>query len=244
MRRAKRRFGITAPHLSVRPHITWYLRWGMMLPFMLAALGLIWFAYNSGMEFAGFHRSETKQELSDLHEKLDKLTIENIQLGNKVAQYQQQIQMEHGRSHETALQLKTLNDESARLHEDLSFFQNLTSANGKEGELVIHRLSLSRGKIAGEYLVRMLLVQSGHRVKVFTGSYQLVATIIVKGKKTTQLFPSNTSERKQYKLYFKYYQRLEQSLRLPPDVKLKSIQVRLLERGTREAKVRQSTNLI
>ncbi|MDX8379849.1 MAG: DUF6776 family protein [Gallionella sp.] len=216
----------------------------MMLPFILTALGLIWFAYNSGIEFAGFHRTETKQELSDLHEKLDKITKENIQAGKKVAQYRQQIQMEHGRSHETALQLKTLNDENARLHEDLSFFQNLTSANGKEGELVIHRLSVNQGKITGEYLVRMLLVQNGHRVKVFTGSYQLVATIIVNGRKTTQLFPSNTSERAQYKLNFKYYQRLEQSLQLPPDAKLKSIQIRLFERGTLEAKVRQSTNLI
>ena len=39
-RRTKRRFGISAPKLAVRPHIPWYLRWSLTVPFVLAALGL------------------------------------------------------------------------------------------------------------------------------------------------------------------------------------------------------------
>lgn len=236
-------FGIAAPRLSVRPHIAWYLRWSMMLPFVLAALGLVWYAYNSGLEFAGFHRGETQQELSMLRERLARLTDENSQLGKKVAQFEQQIQMEQGHSEEIARQMKNLNDENTRLQDDLNFFQNLTAENGKEGELAIHRLSLERDKMPGEYRVRMLLVQSGQRAKEFMGNYQLVATVVQNGHKTTQLFPSGESGHEQFQLDFKYYVRLEQSLKLPQDVQLLNIQVRLYEHGVSEPKVRQSVNL-
>lgn len=243
LRQVKRRFSIAAPRLSVRPHIAWYLRWGMILPFVLAALGLAWFAYITGLEFAGFHREQTQSELSGLQKRLTRLIDENTQLNSKVAQYQQQIQMEQGRSHETALQIKNLNDEKLRLQEDLSFFQNLTATRGREGELAIHRLSLEHDPISGDYRVRMLLVQGGQRVKAFMGSYQLIATVVQNGRKTTQLFPADQASSAQFQLNFKYYCRLEQSLRLSPDAQLQSVQVRLFEQGVREPRAWQSVSL-
>lgn len=229
--------------LSVRPHVPWYMRWGMTLPFVLAALALAWFAYDSGLEFAGFHRGETQREQEQMQKRLAGLVDENLQLGRQAAQLQQQFQMEQGRSQETAKQLKSLTDENARLQEDLNFFQDLTASSGKEGGLAIHRLTLERDKIPGEYRVRMLLVQSGQRVKEFAGGYQLVATLVQNGRKTTQLFPSGESGHEQFELKFKYYQRLEQNLRLAPDIQLQSIQVRLFEQGVLEPRVRQNVNL-
>ncbi len=215
----------------------------MILPFVLAALALIWFAYDSGLEFAGFHRGETQRELLTLNSRVATLTDENILLNSQVAQFQQQIQMEQGHSQETARQIKDLSEDNSRLQEDLAFFQNLTATQGKEGELAVHRLGVERDKIPGEYRVRMLLVQSGQRVKAFTGGYQLVATVVQNGHKTTLLFPSKQSGDAQFELNFKYYQRLEQSIVLPPDAQLQSIQVRLFERGSREPSVRQDINL-
>lgn len=243
LRQVKRRFGISAPRLAVRTHIAWYLRWCMILPFVLGAAGLAWFAYESGLEFAGFHRGESQRELTGLNARLAGLTGENAQLNKKLAQYEQQIQIEQGHSQETARQMKSLHQENARLQEDLSFFQNLTATNGKEGELAIHRLTLEREQIRGEYRVRMLLVQSGQRVKEFTGGYQLIATVVQNGRKTTQLFPSDVSGYAQFKLNFKYYQRLEQNVVLSPDAQLQNIQVRLFEQGAREPAVRQSVSL-
>lgn len=228
----------------MRPHIPWYLRWSLTLPFVLAACALVWFAYDSGLEFAGFHRNETQLELTELRTKLAKLTSDNAQLSRQFAQYQQQLQMEQGSHQETDKQLKALNDENARLQEDLSFFQNLTATVGKEGELAIHRLTLAHDKMPGEYRVRMLLVQSGQRVKAFIGGYQLVATIEQGGRKSTQLFPSDKAGLAQFPLDFKYYQRLEQNISLPADVHLQSVQVRLFEQGTHDARLRQSAELL
>ncbi len=241
LRRAERRNSMR--RLSVRPHVAWYLRWGMMLPFILAALGLIWFAYNSGLQFAGFHLMDTQREMRDLHARLATLAEQNAQLGKQAAQFQQQIQMEQGRSLEIERQMKSLSDENARLQEDLNFFQNLTAENSEDGELAIHRLSLERDRIPGEYRLRMLLVQSGQRGREFSGGYQIVATVVQNGRKNIQIFPSALSGHDQFGLNFKYYQRLEQNLKLPQDVQLLNIQVRLFEHGVNEPRVRQSVNL-
>ena len=190
-RRVKRSFGISAPKLSVRLHIPWYLRWSLTVPFVLAALGLAWWAYGSGLEFAGFHRGEAQQELTKLREQTARLGMENTQLNSQVAQYERQIQMEQASSQEISKQLKNLSDENGRLQEDLAFFQNLTAMRGKEGDLGVHRLRLERDKMPGEYHLRMLLVQSGQRAKEFSGSYQLVATVLSNGVRTTYLFPQD-----------------------------------------------------
>ncbi|MDD5385533.1 MAG: hypothetical protein PHG89_11750 [Gallionella sp.] len=242
-RRVKRSFGISAPKLSVRPHIPWYLRWSMTVPFVLAALGLAWWAYGSGLELAGFHRGEAQQELTKLREQAAKLGMENMQLGSQVAQYERQIQIEQASSQEISKQLKNLSDENGRLQEDLAFFQNLTAMRGKEGDLGVHRLRLERDKMPGEYHLRMLLVQSGQRAKEFSGSYQLVATVLRNGQRTTYLFPQDASGNAQFQLSFKYYQRVEQSIQLPQDAQLENIQVRIFEQGASEPKVRQNVGL-
>jgi hypothetical protein len=242
-RRVERRFSISAPQMSVRPHIAWYLRWGMMVPFVLAAIALAWWAYDSGLELAGFHRGKAEQELSRLRDKVDKLEAENAQLSNQVAQYERKIQIEQASNQATSEQLKNLADENVHLQEDLVFFQNLTATGGKEGELGVHRLTLERDVIPGEYHLRMLLVQSGQRAKTFSGSYQLVATVVENGQSTTHVFPQDEAGNAQFKLSFRYYRRIEQSIQLPPDAQLENVQVRIFEQGATEPKVRQSVSL-
>ena len=242
-RRVRRNFGISAKRLAVRPHIPWYLRWSLTVPFILAALALAWWAYGSGLELAGFHRGEAQEELTKLREQVAKLGGENKQLGSQVAQYERQIQIEQSSNQETSRQLKNLSDENGRLQEDLAFFQNLTAMRGKEGELGVHRLRLERDKMPGEYRLRMLLVQSGQRAKEFSGNYQLVATVLKNGQRTTHLFPQDASGNAQFRLSFKYYQRVEQSIQLPQDAQLESIQVRIFEQGVSEPKVRQNVSL-
>lgn len=241
--RVKRNFGISASRLAVRPYIPWYLRWSLTVPFVLAALGLAWWAYGSGLELAGFHRGKAMEELTSLRDQVARLESENKQLTSQVTQYERQIQIEQSSYQETSKQLKNLSDENARLQEDLAFFQNLTAVRGKEGELGLHRLRLENDKIPGEYHLRMLLVQSGQRVKQFSGSYQLVATVLRNGQRTTHIFPQEASGNAQFQLSFKYYQRVEQNIQLPQDAQLENIQVRIFEQGASEPKVRQNVSL-
>lgn len=242
-RGVERRLNIYAPQMAVRRHIPWYLRWGMMLPFVLASIALAWWAYDNGMEFAGFHRSQAEQELSRLRDQVSRLQSDNVHLNDQITQYERKIQIEQAANQATADQLKSLTDENGKLQEDLVFFQNLTSTSGKEGELGVHRLTLERDPVPGEYHLRMLLVQSGQRAKMFSGNYQLVATAVENGQSATHIFPQDESGNAQFKLSFRYYRRIEQTIQLPADAQLDSVQVRIFEQGVAEPKVRETVTL-
>lgn len=247
MRRFRRKFSISAPRLSVRPHVPWYIRWAIAIPIVLGVAGMVWWAYGSGLELAGFHRGQAARELDQLRDQVASLQAENATLSNQAAAFERQAQIEHAANEETANQLKTLNDEIARLKENLTFFQNLPLTSGEhEGELSILRLKIDRDALPGEYHCRMILVQSvKQRGKEFVGNMQLVINADQDGKKTAILLPKegDPGEVAAYRLNFKYYQVIDRAFKLPPEVQIDSVQVRVFERGEREPKVTQSVNL-
>jgi len=245
LRQFKRKFGISAPRLAVRPHVPWYVRGAVVLPFVLVAAILVWWAYDSGLEFAGFHRGQAEQELTSLREQVASLKMENARLSSQAASFEKQAQIEHAANLETGKQLKGLNEENARIQEDLAFFQSLTLSGRQEAELSIHRLKVERDTLPGEYRYRLLLVQGGsQRAKEFQGNLQLLVNTQHNNKKAVIIFPhENAPEDAAYRLNFKYYQRIEHSFQLPPDTSVESIQVRIFERGTNEPKIKQNVSL-
>ena len=245
LRKFKRKFSISAPRLSVRPHVPWYVRWAIILPFIFAAGGLIWWAYDSGLELAGFHRGLAEKELDSLRDRVAFLEVENTKQANQVASYERQAQIEQSAMHETSTQVKSLNEENARLKEDLSFFQNLPLMAGREADLSIHRLKVERDALPGEYHCRLLLVQNvQQRGREFQGSLQLLVSGEQDGKKVMLQFPQeNSPEVAAHQLNFKYYQRVDRVFKLDPDVHIESVQVRVFEKGAREPKVKQTIGL-
>lgn len=242
-RKLKRKFGISAPRLSVRPFVPWYVRWAIVVPFILFAGTLVWWAYDVGLELAGFHRSQAERELAGLRQQVENLVAENAKLSSQTSAYERQAQIDRAASQETARQLKSLNDENATLKEDLAFFQSLPVGK-QEAELSIHRLKIERDTLPGEYRCRLLLVQSaGRGTKEFRGNLQLLVNAERDGQKEVITFPrENAGEDAAYQLNFKYYQRIERSFQIPPDMSISSIQVRVFERGATEPKIKQNAS--
>jgi hypothetical protein len=250
LRRIKRKFGIAAPRLAVRPHVPWYMRWAVVLPFVLAAGWLVWWAYDSGLALAGFHRSQAEQELARLRDEVAALKSENTRLISQAAAHERQAQMEHAANQETARQLKTLGEQYTRAQEDLAFFQNLSLSEARDSGLAVYRLELERDTLPGEYRYRMLLVRSGQlRSKEFQGSLQLLVNVQHNGERKVIVFPPEDPESKialgdaAYQVKFKYYQRIERSFQLAPEMQIESAQVRVFEQGVREPKIKQDFTL-
>lgn len=242
LRRVMRKFSSSAPRLAVRPHVPWYVRWALILPFVLAAGGLIWWAYDIGLAFAGFHRGQAEQELSQLRDQIAGLKGENARLSSQAADYERQVQIEHAANQETLRQLKALSEENSRINEDLAFFQNLSVSGAREGDLSIHRFKVQRDNLPDEYLCRMLIVRNvQQRAKDFQGNLQLLVNVRQNGKKAVLLFPQEGQEKDEaYQLNFKYYQRVERNFKLPPGTSVESVQVRVFERDEPEPKIKQS----
>ena len=246
IRSFRRKFSISAPRLSVRPHVPWYVRWVIAIPFVLLMGMMVWWAYGSGLELAGFHRGQSERELSELRERVHFLESENATQANQIAAYERQGQIDQASNLGVATQLKNLHDENARLQEDLLFFQNLPLTGSREAELSIHRLKIEPDSLPGEYLCRMLLVQSvQQRGKAFQGSLQLVVNGEQDGKKVVLQFPqeNSSSDMAAYQLSFKYYQRVDKGFKLPPEMKVESVEVRVFEKGMQEPKIKQTVDL-
>jgi hypothetical protein len=246
MRSFRRKFSISAPRLSVRPHVPWYVRWAIALPFVILIGWMIWWAYGFGLELAGFHRGQAKQELSELHDRVQFLEEENAKLTNQIAVFERQGQIERASDVEINTQVKNLTEENARLKEDLLFFQNLPLTGAREAELSIHRLKVDADSLPGEYHLRMLLVQSvQQRGSEFKGNMQLVVNGGRDGNKVVLQFPQADSAQDvaSYQLSFKYYQRVDKVIKLPPEVTLESVEVRVFERGIQEPKITRTIGL-
>jgi len=246
MRNFRRKFSISAPRLSVRAFVPWYVRWAIALPILLLIGLMVWWAYGFGLELAGFHRGQAEKELSELRDRVVLLEGENAKQANQIAAYERQGQIEQATGIEVEVQMKNLRDENSRLKEDLLFFDNLPLTGAREAELSIHRLMVEPDSLPGEYHCRMLLVQSvQQRGKMFQGSLKLVVNGEQDGRKVVLQFPQENlaQDVASYQLSFKYYQRVDNVIKLPVEMTLESVEVRVFEKGMQEPRITRTISL-
>lgn len=242
IRSLKRKFGITAPRVAVRPQIPAYVRWLGILIVAALAMGLSWGMYDAGRKFAGFDKNETTYELERLSELNARLTKENDELRMKLASLDRQSQMDHVAREDISRQVKTLEGENIRLKEDLAFFHNLGAATAKADRVSISGLKLERGQLPGEYRYSLLLVQNGQRKKEFQGSLEFAVNLQKGGQKIIMPLVSEDPSRV-FDVRFKFYQRVERSFILPPEAVVESMQIKVFENGMTQARLTQTVNL-
>jgi len=244
LRTLKRKFGISAPRMAVRAHVPWYWRWlGFAVVGALVA-GLGWATYDFGMEFAGFRQGEAARLQANLKEELTRRDAELAELRAKIAAAEQQLRIERATYGDLSKQMKTLASENAALREDLAFFQSLMPAgskDSKEGAAVsINRVRVQPEGVPGEYSYRLLLVQTGQRVKEFQGNVQLVLNVEQNDRKfVVMLPPDGNRDAKEYQVNFKFFQRVEGTFKVPSGAVLKSLQLRVFENGANAPKLTQ-----
>jgi hypothetical protein len=240
MRWMRRRFGISAPNVTVKTEIAWYWRWLGLVVAAALAVAIAGWMYDAGRRFAGFNRSELQQELTSASERLARLEAENKELGAQAHAGEAKLQIERTAQQQLASQVKVLEDENARLKEDLGFFENLMPAEARDPGLSINRFRVDPDVLTGHYRYRLLLLQNGKRVSEFQGSLQLILTLHDGTKDVILTLPGDVSadakaDVKAYRVNFRYFQRIEGMFQVPAGSSLKSVQVRILENGVAKA---------
>ena len=243
LRALRRKFGISAPRVSVSAHVPWYWRWLGITALGALVVGVGWATYDFGMEFAGFRQSEAALALARLNDQIKQRDVEIAEMRSKVAAAERQLQIERATYGDLAKQVKALADENAAVKEDLAFFQTLMPASGREG-VSINRFRVQKEAIPGEYRYRLLLVQAGQRVKEFQGNLEFVLNLEHNDRKfVLSLPPESEKKAKEYQLSFKFFQRVEGTFKIAPDAVVKSLQVRVFENGANAPKLTQSVNI-
>lgn len=245
LRTLRRKFGISAQRMSVQAHVPWYWRWlGILLLGALVA-GIGWATYDFGMEFAGFRQSEAARVQARLSDEIRRRDVELAELRMKAAGAERQLQIERATYGDLSGQIKALTEENASLREDLAFFQSLMPASGKETAAVsINRVSVKPEAMPGEYRYRLLLVQTGERVKEFQGNLQLVLNVEQGDRKYVLVMPpENSRNAREFQLSFKFFQRIEGGFKVPAGALVRSVQVRVFEMGGSTPKLTQTVKV-
>jgi hypothetical protein len=235
----KRKSGISVSRVAVRPQTPPYVRWVVVAVLTLLALALSWAMYDAGRN-AGFDKNDVTHELDRLSRLNADLQRDNDELHVRVAGLDRQLQMDLVAREDISKQVKTLEHENTRLKEDLAFFQNLGSAPGKNEPISIGRLKLERGNFPGEYRYSLLLVQGKQRPGDFHGTLEFTVNFQQNGEKMAMPLADSTSKTE---ISFKFYQRVENVFRMPPDAIVESMEVKVFEKGVAQPKLVQTVNL-
>ena len=242
LKKVRRRFGISAPRMTVQTHVAWYWRMLGLVVVLSCSFALAAWIYDAGRRFAGFDRTEVDQELSALRTSVAKLSSEAAVLRASVHASDSKLQIERTAQTQLGRQVKALEEENARLKEDLAFFENLIPGENRDNTLLINRFRVDPGALPGEFRYRLLLLQGGRRDKPFQGNLQLLVTLQDGGKDAIITLPEEGAA-KDYKISFKYFQRIEGTFRVAPGAKVRMVRVRIFESGSTQVRATQSFNL-
>ena len=242
----RQRFGIAAPKVAVHTHVPWYLRWlGIAVLLAFSATLAAWM-YDAGRRFAGFDRSEAEQELSTARSELATMRAELEKFRAVANAADSKVSIERTAQKSLAQQSRGLEQENARLREELALFESmLSSETASAAPLSILRFKAEPDVIPGEYRYRLMLLASGpRRGKDFQGRIELAVSLTEGGRSAMIMVPGQAeSDTSAFRLSFKHFQRIDGTFRLSPKAKVVSVQVRVYEAGSPEPKVTQNVTL-
>ncbi len=242
----RQRFGISAPKVAVRTHVPWYLRWLLLAVLLAFSVALAAWMYDAGRRFAGFDRSEVQDELVNLRSELDSTRGELSKLRAIANAAESKMSIERTAQTKLAQQIRLLEQDNARLREDLAIFESMISADsGGAQALSIQRLKVEPDGLPGEYRFKMLLLTGNRRDRGdFQGRLELLVGVQQEGRNAIIVVPDRAAvDAPAFKLAFRNFYRVEGTFRVDPKAKVGTVQVRIFETGAAQAKATQSVTL-
>jgi uncharacterized membrane-anchored protein YhcB (DUF1043 family) len=243
----RQRFGIAAPHVAIHSQIPWYWRWvGIALLLGVSAASAAWI-YDAGRRFAGFDRSEVQDELTHVKSALDETRTELERVRAVANAADSRVSIERTAQQNLAKQIRTLEQENARLKEELATFESMLSSEPRNTQqaLTVYRFKVEPDLLPGEYRYRLLLLTpTTRREREFHGRLELVVNLTEGGRSAIMSFPEPADAgAAAFKLGFKYFQRVEGTFRVSPKAKVENVQVRVYEGTSTQPRATHSVTL-
>ena len=242
-RRLRQTFGISAPRMAVRTHLSWRWKVPALLALLAVIAGMWWWGFDFGQFLGGFDRGAVADKQARLEAELAAARAESARLRARAAELESDLNVTRGAQATLSRQALDLQTENTQMKEELAFLRTLFSESGKPGTLSIQRLAAERDH-DDVYHFSMLVVRGGKPTDEFTGRITLVANVTAGGRTSTLTLPDDQPETAAaLKLSFKYYQRVEGTFRVSQGGQLKSLQARVLEPGQDAPRATRSLNL-
>jgi len=244
--RLRQRFGIAAPRVAIHSHIPWYWRWlGVSVLIAVSAASAAWI-YDAGRRYAGFDSTEALEELGGLKTDLGEARAELERLRAIANAADSRVSIERTAQQRLAQQIRALEQDNARLREELATFESMLSSEARAvPALAVHRFKVEADVLPGEYRYRMLLVTpAARRERDFNGRLELVVNLTEGGQSAMMSIPEPADAgASAFRLSFKYFRRVEGTFRISPKARVESVQVRVYETGSSQPRATQTTSL-
>jgi len=240
----RRNMSVSAPRVTVRSTMPLWLKAVFTFVTMAAAAAAGMGIYEYGRNYAGPDRRELRAEVDRLQTELRAVTADRDRLSAVTAAGEAQLKVEHAAQEQLVDQVRTLERESTKLKEDLSFFDSLLPAGTGNKGVVIRSFRIQPDEEPNQMRYRLLVQQSGKPEHDFIGSVELIVNFNQAGRGYVLQMPEPNAppERvQQFALSFRYYQRVEGTFALPAGATAKSVKVVILAGG--ETRLQQSFNL-
>ena len=235
-RRVRQNFGISAPRMAVRTPLPWWGR-GLVLLVLGALVGGVWYwAFDFGQLFGGFNRKELEARIVTAESDAARYKAEAAELRTRGSQLESELAMTHGAQEALTRQATDLAGENAQLKEELTFLQKLFADANKQGGVTIPRLTVER-QDDDTWRYGLLVVRGGALGEDYRGSVVLQATVVPSDPsqsavRTLTLPEDQPDSAAALKLKFKYYQRIEGTLRVPAGGRVTAVTARIYEDGS------------
>jgi len=239
----KRKFGVFAPQVSVRPNIPWYLRGLIIIVLIVFVLLLCWVMFDAGRRISNSDKNGISHESNQLSNFNNRLKGENDKLRAQVAEFQLQMQMDSTTRSNITERINVLEDKNDQLKEELVFLENLVSGKGKAtGNIFIYHFKVEKSQVLGKYSYNLVLLQGGEKINDFQGTLAFTAHLWQDGKKVKMPIVTEDSTKK-FNLKFKIYHRAEGSFEVLPDTVVEALEVKVYENGKKNVKSMRLVNL-
>lgn len=187
-------------------------------------------------------------ELDRIREEAKRANVERDLKATLAVQLENQLNVDRAAHEQMQAQLKALENENARLKEDLSFFESLLPTPAGNKGVVIRSFRLQAlnepdqdtgraGKTASAQETqalryRLLVQQSGRPERDFVGAVSLTVSLQRDGRPWVLQLPDATlPEAGPAPLSFRHYQRVEGTFELPGGAVVRSVQVKIQSGG-------------
>jgi hypothetical protein len=233
----RRRLSISSPHMAVRSHLPWPLRWALAAVMLGFSAALALWAFEFGRSLAGLSAGGASAEAhAALQRQADELRVDRDRAQSVVNSADSLLKAERVTQQRLAEQVKSLEAENLALKDDLGFFERLLPA---AGDGVSVRGAQVEPSGPGRLRFQVLIMQRGVRGQAdFKGRVELLLSGTRDGKVWADPQPAFSQP-----LVLKQYRRVDGDLAMPLQGVVRQVQVRVLDEagGLRASQLVQLT---
>lgn len=228
LRKIRRRFGISAPRVVVRRHMSWQLMLVVLMLFLLCVGAALWVVTQRNQ--VGF----LARELEGLRSLVSLQAEELAALRSTAGTEKNAVRIEKVAQQALIARIQGLEDENAALKEETRLFERLASASAEEAVVRIESFRVSADGV-GRFRYRLILAfKPGRQVPDFRGRFQLAVIYEQGGRAHTLLLPEQKAAAP-YAIELKAFLRREGVVELPAGAVIKAVKVRILQGDTLKA---------